>query len=77
MNYEMISIAAKQREGITELQKLLVKAAALPEVTQNDVVVSNVRHYEALSHALEAIHRVQEGMSIGLSGDLVSEPGFT
>ena len=73
MNYEMISIAAKQREGITELQKLLVKAAALPEVTQNDVVVSNVRHYEALSHALEAIHRVQEGMSIGLSGDLVSQ----
>ena len=73
MNYEMISIAAKQREGITELQKLLVKAAALPEVTQNDVVVSNVRHYEALSHALAAIHRVQEGMSIGLSGDLVSQ----
>ena len=73
MNYEMISIAAKQGEGITELQKLLVKAAALPEVTQNDVVVSNVRHYEALSHALEAIHRVQEGMSIGLSGDLVSQ----
>ena len=73
MNYEMISIAAKQREGITELQELLVKAAALPEVTQNDVVVSNVRHYEALSHALEAIHRVQEGMSIGLSGDLVSQ----
>ena len=73
MNYEMISIAAKQREGITELQKLLVKAAALPEVTQNDVVVSNVRHYEALSHALEAIHRVQEGMSIGLSSDLVSQ----
>ena len=52
MNYEMISIAAKQREGITELQELLVKAAALPEVTQNDVVVSNVRHYEALSHGI-------------------------
>ena len=73
MNYEIISIAAKQRKGIAELQKLLIKAAALPEVTQNDVVVSNVRHYEALSHALEAIHRVQDGMSIGLSGDLVSQ----
>ena len=73
MNYEVISIAAKQRKGIAELQKLLVKAAALPEVTQNDVVVSNVRHYEALSHALEAIHRVQDGMSMGLSGDLVSQ----
>ena len=73
MNYEVISIAAKQRKGIAELQNLLVKAAALPEVTQNDVVVSNVRHYEALSHALEAIHRVQDGMSMGLSGDLVSQ----
>ena len=70
---ETISISAKRRNGITELQELLVKAAALPEVTQNDVVVSNVRHYEALSHALEAIHRVQDGMSIGLSGDLVSQ----
>ena len=73
MNYEVICIAAKQRKGIAELQKLLIKAAALPEVTQNDVVVSNVRHYEALSHALEAIHRVQDGMSMGLSGDLVSQ----
>ena len=70
---ETISISAKNRKGIAELQKLLVKAAALPEVTQNNVVVSNVRHYEALSHALEAIHRVQDGMAMGLSGDLVSQ----
>lgn len=70
---ETISISAKNRKGIAELQELLVKAAALPEVTQNDVVVSNIRHYEALTHALEAIHRVQDGMSIGLSGDLVSQ----
>ena len=70
---ETISISAKNRKGIAELQKLLVRAAALPEVTQNDVVVSNVRHYEALSHALKAIHRVQDGMAMGLSGDLVSQ----
>lgn len=70
---ETISISAKNRKGIAELQKLLVRAAALPEVTQNDVVVSNVRHYEALSHALEAIHRVHDGMAMGLSGDLVSQ----
>ena len=57
MNYEVISIAAKQRKGIAELQNLLVKAAALPEVTQNDVVVSNVRHYEAecLFHLAEIV----------------------
>ena len=68
-----ISISAKNRKGIIELQELLVKAAALPEVTQNDVVVSNIRHYEALTHALEAIHRVQDGLEMNLSGDLVSQ----
>ena len=70
---ETISISAKNRKGIIELQELLVKAAALPEVTQNDVVVSNIRHYEALTHALEAIHRVQDGLEMNLSGDLVSQ----
>ena len=72
-NTEAIFISAKQKQGISELQNVLVNMAALPEVTQSDVVVSNIRHYEALSHALESIHRVQEGMSIGLSGDLVSQ----
>ena len=38
------------------LQKQLVDFAALPDLSQNDVVVSNIRHYEALSRALEAIH---------------------
>ena len=70
---ETISISAKNRKGIVELQELLMKAAALPEVTQNDVVVSNIRHYEALTHALEAIHRVQDGLEMNLSGDLVSQ----
>lgn len=72
-NVETIYISAKKQNGITELQELLVRAAALPEVTQNDVVVSNVRHYEALSHALEAIHRVIDGIEMQLSGDLVSQ----
>ena len=51
----------------------LVKIAALPDLSQNDVVVSNIRHYEALSHALEAIHRVQDGLAMQLSGDFISQ----
>lgn len=38
---------------------MLIDAAHLPTVTQNDIIVTNVRHYEALNKALEAIHRVQ------------------
>ena len=70
---EKLFISAKRQENLAELEKLLVSLAALPEITQNDIIVTNIRHYEALSRALDSIHRVQEGMDQGLSGDLVSE----
>lgn len=72
-NVQTIAISAKSRTNIDELQQVLVSAANLPTVTQNDVIVTNIRHYEALTHALEAIHRVQEGLADNLSGDFVSQ----
>ena len=73
MKVEKLFISAKKRENITILEKKLVQAAALPEVNQNDIIITNVRHYEALTRALDSIHRVQEGLQLELSGDLVSE----
>ena len=70
---EHIFISAKQRENTSELQKMLISAAHLPTVTQNDIIVTNVRHYEALSKALEAIHRVQDGLDSHISGDFLSQ----
>ena len=70
---QSICLSAKCKEGIDRLQSLLIEAAHLPAISASDVIVTNVRHYEALTHALEAIRRVQEGLSIGLSGDLVSQ----
>ena len=70
---EKIFISAKTKHNIEKLEEILVKASALPQINQGDVIVTNIRHYEALTHALESIHRVQEGMSMNLSGDLVSE----
>ena len=55
------------------LQKMLINAAHLPTVTQNDIIVTNVRHYEALSKALDAIHRVQDGLDSHISGDFLSQ----
>lgn len=72
-NVQSIALSAKRRTNIDELQQILVSAANLPSVTQNDVIVTNVRHYEALTHALEAIKRVQEGLKSNLSGDFVSQ----
>lgn len=70
---ESIFISAKQRLHTDELQQRLVAAAHLPTVTQNDVIVTNVRHYAALTRALDAIHRVQEGLDANISGDFLSQ----
>lgn len=70
---QTIAISAKSRTNIDELQQILLSAANLPTVTQNDVIVTNIRHYEALTHAQDAIHRVQQGLADNLSGDFVSQ----
>ncbi|KAA6349690.1 tRNA modification GTPase MnmE [termite gut metagenome] len=72
-NVNSVFISAKQRIGIGELQKLLIKLTHLPTVTQNDVVVTNIRHYESLTRALESIHRVQEGLQMNISGDFLAQ----
>ena len=72
-NVQSIFISAKKREHIDELQDLLIQAAHIPSLSSNDIIVTNIRHYEALTHALESIHRVQEGLSANLSGDFISQ----
>lgn len=72
-NVQSITLSAKKREHIEELQRMLITSAHLPTITQNDVIVTNVCHYEALNNALEAIHRVQEGLTNNISGDFISQ----
>lgn len=66
-------ISAKRQEGLELLQAQLLQAAALPEISAGDVVVTNLRHYEALTHALQAIRRVEEGLTTQLSGDFIAQ----
>ena len=68
-----ISISAKQGTNIDRLRQMLVEAAGLPEISSADVVVTNVRHYEALTLALDAIRRVRQGLADGLPSDLVAQ----
>lgn len=69
----VMPLSAKNKDGLQGLQKQLISYTTIPDMSQNDIVVSNIRHYEALKHALDAIHRVQDGLNVQLSGDLISE----
>jgi tRNA modification GTPase len=69
---EIITISAKQGTHIEALKAALVETVNLGQLSQHDSVVTNARHYEAHSHALESIITVKTGISNGLPGDLVS-----
>lgn len=69
----MWAISAKLGTNMDKLHDFLLNSAALPEVSDDAVVVTNVRHYEALRAAHDDIKRVQQAMHDGLPGDLVSE----
>ncbi|MDD4197893.1 MAG: tRNA uridine-5-carboxymethylaminomethyl(34) synthesis GTPase MnmE [Paludibacter sp.] len=70
---ERIFISAKNKINIIELEDALIRAAQIPEIHPGDVVISNIRHYEALQHALSAIQRVIENMENKLSGEFLSQ----
>ena len=70
---ERLFISAKQQTNTDALQVLLLQAAQIPQIGEDDVIVSNIRHYEALTHALTAISRVREGLDIGISSDFLSQ----
>ncbi len=66
-------ISAKQRLHTDALQSEILRAASLPEVSQGDIIVTNLRHYEALTHAHTAIFRVIDGLHARISGDFLSQ----
>lgn len=70
---QRVYISAKQQSNTDLLEQQLIAAAALPDISQNDIIVTNVRHYEALTKAHAAILRVLEGLSLGISGDFLSQ----
>jgi tRNA modification GTPase len=70
---ERIFISAKNRSNTDILQDILLKAAAFPDYNPNDVIVSNVRHFEALTNAHAALQRAIRGLDEGISGDFLSQ----
>ncbi|WP_127845404.1 tRNA uridine-5-carboxymethylaminomethyl(34) synthesis GTPase MnmE [Psychroflexus aestuariivivens] len=65
-------ISAKQKTGIDELQNQLLSFVDDGALRNNDSIVTNSRHYNALLLALEEINKVQEGMNQNLSTDLLA-----
>mgnify|MGYP002515991840 CR=1 FL=1 len=70
---QIVHISAKLGINIDLLEQALVKAADIPEITENDVIITSTRHYKALLRADESLQRVLESMDAGMSGDIIAE----
>lgn len=70
---DVIGISAKQGVGIDDLCEALHNAVDTEALYHGDPVVSNSRHYEALTAAREALDDALNGLSNNLPADLLSE----
>ena len=65
--------SAHAAADIERLTTLLVEVAAARTADAGAVVVTNARHYAALTEALADLHRVRHGLATHLSGDFVAQ----
>jgi tRNA modification GTPase len=67
-----IAISAKQKLHIDKLGKLLLTEYEKKNTPSSDVVISNIRHYEALQNILETIKNIQVAMLANVSSELIA-----
>ena len=69
---DILLLSAKEKIGITTLLKELTSLVNRGALSNNETIVTNSRHFEALNNALNAINSVQEGIDLKISTDLFS-----
>ena len=68
----LLLLSAKNKEGISELKDELTSLVNIGVLSNNQTIVSNSRHFEALNKALVEINNVQKGIDDKLSSDLIA-----
>jgi tRNA modification GTPase len=70
---QVLYISASYGDNVDLLASLLVESIKQENTGENDVVITNARHFEALVNAGDAINRVYDGMKTGISSDLLAQ----
>ncbi len=66
-----LSISAKSKVNLEALKQILFQIIET-EKPNTDVYISNVRHLDALNRALDALEQLENGLHMGMTGDLLS-----
>jgi tRNA modification GTPase len=71
-NDSLLFISAKEHTGLDELREKLGILAEADRIESEDVIVTNIRHSEALKHVSESLGRVIAGLDEQLPEDLIA-----
>ncbi|MFP4846246.1 tRNA uridine-5-carboxymethylaminomethyl(34) synthesis GTPase MnmE [Winogradskyella sp. PE311] len=69
---DVLLLSAKTGFGVEKLTNSLLNLINTGALKNNETIVTNSRHYDALLKAFEEIQKVQYGLETGLSGDLLA-----
>lgn len=72
-NIHTLCISAKDNYGIDALEELLYSLSGIPKLSENDVIVTSARHYNALLTAHNNMRRVLDALEASIPSDLVAE----
>ncbi len=67
-----ILLSAKNKQGVEELKNQLTSLVNTGALRNNETIVTNTRHYDALLKALDEIQKVQYGIETNLPSDLMA-----
>ncbi|TAJ08210.1 tRNA uridine-5-carboxymethylaminomethyl(34) synthesis GTPase MnmE [Marinilabiliaceae bacterium JC017] len=69
----IVPVSAKRKINIEALTNELLKTVNMQAIHNDEVIVTNARHYEALKKSHEAILRVLDGLNSQISGDFLAQ----
>lgn len=72
VEWETIFVSAKRKENIHMISEALLQSVNLASQEENQAIVTNSRHYEALSQTAKAIDAIRKGIEGHIPGDLLS-----
>lgn len=68
-----VSISAKHNYNVDNLIDAIIETSNLGKIEEGGTIITNIRHYEALTRASEAVERVKEGLVKNISGDFLAQ----
>jgi tRNA modification GTPase len=68
----LMFISAKNKRGLDELKMRLREAIDKERLNSDDVIITNIRHYDALVHVSGSLGRVKSGLDNHIPEDLIA-----